>query len=62
VTRKRQPLECTLCGLPMQNDENARWSPEPDREPFCSDGCMALANAEYVWDGDGRDERYAEEP
>lgn len=48
MTRKSPPLECTLCGMPMWNDENARWSPGPYREPFCSDGCMALANAEYV--------------
>lgn len=50
MTRKTRPLECTLCGMPMWNNENACWSPEPDREPFCSDECMTLANAEYAWD------------
>lgn len=36
--------------MPMWNDENARWSAGPDREPFCSDECMTLANVEYAWD------------
>lgn len=49
MTRKNPPLECALCGMPMWNDENARWSPEPRREPFCSDECLVLANAEYAW-------------
>lgn len=61
MKRKKQPLECTLCGLPMQNDENAHWSPEPHREPFCSDGCMALANAEVTWDSDGHFTRFGEQ-
>lgn len=47
---RRPPLNCALCAAQLWNDETAVWGPEPHREPFCSDDCMTLANAEYVWD------------
>jgi endogenous inhibitor of DNA gyrase (YacG/DUF329 family) len=43
-------LECTLCGLSVRNDEGTVWSDGPDRDPFCSEECLRLANAKYVFD------------
>ena len=39
------PLNCALCGLAIWNEPPTVWSPEPDREPFCGDGCYATARA-----------------
>jgi len=54
IRSKRPPLNCTLCGISMWNDENAVWVPPfgapTEPEPYCSQGCATLANAEYVWD------------
>lgn len=41
----RLPLACALCGLAIRNEPPTVWSPEPDREPFCGEGCYATARA-----------------
>lgn len=54
----RPPLECTLCGIRMWNDEHAHWvhdtTPGSEPEPYCSQECLVLANAEYAWDSSRR--------
>lgn len=56
----RPPLICTLCGIAMWNDENAVWvhpsGAVTEPEPYCSQECATLANAEYVWDAADRSE------
>jgi hypothetical protein len=41
----RPPLNCALCDLAIWNEPPTVWSPPPNREPYCDEGCYATARA-----------------